>query len=170
MIRLQERRIERNKRFFKNQRVSVVQEGEPFRGPLRPRPVTKAFSRRANHQFTLVVLINITCSTLLLNKVLHYVVAFCNWLIILSARPVPIATDSSGFSAIVTGTTISSDNQSFKLFKSAPPPVIIMPWSTMSPLSSGGQFSNVRRMPSSILSNDGLIALYISVEIGRAHV
>src|SRR5699024_10398338 len=26
-------------------------------GPLRPRPVTKAFSRRANHQFTLVVLI-----------------------------------------------------------------------------------------------------------------
>src|SRR5699024_12330162 len=57
MIRLQERRIERNKRFFKNQRVSVVRKGEPFRGPLRPRPVTKAFSRRANHQFTLVVLI-----------------------------------------------------------------------------------------------------------------
>src|SRR5699024_10518480 len=57
MIRLQERRIERNKRFFKNQRVSVVRKGEPFRGPFRPRPVTKAFSRRANHQFTLVVLI-----------------------------------------------------------------------------------------------------------------
>src|SRR5699024_7922892 len=57
MIRLQERRIERNKRFFKNQRVSVVRKGEPFRGPLRPRPVTKAFSRRANHQFTPGVLI-----------------------------------------------------------------------------------------------------------------
>src|SRR5699024_12125531 len=57
MIRLQERRIERNKRFFKNESVSVVRKREPFRGPLRPRPVTKAFSRRANHQFTLVVLI-----------------------------------------------------------------------------------------------------------------
>jgi len=34
-----------------------VQEGGPFGGPLRPRPVKEAFSRRANHQFTLVVLI-----------------------------------------------------------------------------------------------------------------
>ena len=32
-------------------------KGKPFSGPFRPRPVTEAFSRRANHQFTLVVLI-----------------------------------------------------------------------------------------------------------------
>jgi hypothetical protein len=37
--------------------VNVVQKGNPFSGPLRPRPVREAFSRRANHQFTLVVLI-----------------------------------------------------------------------------------------------------------------
>ncbi|WP_299632706.1 hypothetical protein, partial [uncultured Virgibacillus sp.] len=37
--------------------MNVVQMGDPFGGPLRPRSVTKAFSRRANHQFTLVVLI-----------------------------------------------------------------------------------------------------------------
>ncbi|MCD8501670.1 MAG: hypothetical protein LRY71_08350, partial [Bacillaceae bacterium] len=30
--------------------------GKPFGGPFRPWPVIKAFSRRANHQFTLVVL------------------------------------------------------------------------------------------------------------------
>jgi len=35
----------------------VVQKGNLFSGPLRPRPVREAFSRRANHQFTLVVLI-----------------------------------------------------------------------------------------------------------------
>src|SRR5699024_7306838 len=68
MIRLQERRIERNKRFFKNQRVSVVRKGEPFRGPFRPRPVTKAFSRRANHQFTLVVLILNSFPSKIINK------------------------------------------------------------------------------------------------------
>jgi len=34
-----------------------VQEGNPFGGPFRPRPAREAFSRRANHQFTLVVLI-----------------------------------------------------------------------------------------------------------------
>ncbi len=35
----------------------MVQKGNPFSWPLRPRPVREAFSRRANHQFTLVVLI-----------------------------------------------------------------------------------------------------------------
>ncbi len=36
----------------------MVQKGKPFSGPFRPRPVIEAFSRRANHQFTLVVLIS----------------------------------------------------------------------------------------------------------------
>jgi len=38
----------------------VVQKGNLFSGPLRPRPVREAFSRRTNHQFTLVVLIYLT--------------------------------------------------------------------------------------------------------------
>ena len=35
----------------------MVHKGKPFSGPFRPRPVREAFSRRTNHQFTLVVLI-----------------------------------------------------------------------------------------------------------------
>jgi len=35
----------------------VVRKGKPFSRPFRPRPVKEAFSRRTNHQFTLVVLI-----------------------------------------------------------------------------------------------------------------
>ncbi|MED2938492.1 hypothetical protein P4345_14420, partial [Cytobacillus horneckiae] len=51
---------EKNKKKSRNS-LELVSEcgakGKPFSGPLRPRPVREAFSRRANHQFTLVVLI-----------------------------------------------------------------------------------------------------------------
>lgn len=36
-----------------------MHKGNSFSGPFRPRPVIEAYSRRANHQFTLVVLIEI---------------------------------------------------------------------------------------------------------------
>jgi hypothetical protein len=39
--------------------VNVVHKGNSLSGPFRPRPVREAFSRRANHQFTLVVLITV---------------------------------------------------------------------------------------------------------------
>ena len=52
--------------------------------------------------------------------------------------PVPSATQVKGDSAIKTGTFSCSSKTSPKPVSKAPPPVRIMPFSTMSPTSSGG--------------------------------
>jgi len=58
--------------------VNVVQKGNPFSGPIRPRPVREAFSRRANHQFILVVLI-LGILTIIVSSLFFYTQIF-NWI------------------------------------------------------------------------------------------
>ncbi|MNN62833.1 hypothetical protein D3C81_1781650 [compost metagenome] len=82
-----------------------------------------------------------------------------------NALPVPIATQSSGFSATITGIPVSLANSLSRLRSSAPPPVNTIPRSIMSAANSGGHFSSVTFTASTIAPTVSLSASEISSDV-----
>jgi hypothetical protein len=77
--------------------------------------------------------------------------------------PVPNTTQVNGFSARKTGTPVSLEIKYSKPRSRHPPPVRIIPRSTISAESSGGVFSRTRFTPSNIWSVGSLRAFLISL-------
>src|SRR5690625_3956717 len=79
--------------------------------------------------------------------------------------PVPIATQSNGFSATKTGISVSSLITVLKFFNNAPPPESTIPLSIISADNSGGVFSNVTFIASTIFSTSSSRAVVISLDV-----
>ncbi|MNV56410.1 hypothetical protein D3C71_1486930 [compost metagenome] len=77
----------------------------------------------------------------------------------------PTATQSSGFSATMTGMPVSRARSLSRLRSSAPPPVSTMPRSIMSAASSGGHFSRVTLTASIMAFTVSFSASEISSEV-----
>ncbi|MNI72475.1 hypothetical protein D3C73_1284200 [compost metagenome] len=82
-----------------------------------------------------------------------------------NALPVPTATQSSGFSATITGIPVSRANSLSRLRSNAPPPVNTMPRSIISAANSGGHFSRVTLTASTIAPTVSLSASEISSDV-----
>src|SRR6185503_6358011 len=82
-------------------------------------------------------------------------------------RPAPRTTHVSGSSSTWIGSPVSCASRMSSPRISAPPPVMIMPRSTMSLASSGGVISSARRTASTIACTGSWIASRISLECTR---
>src|SRR5699024_1700393 len=76
-----------------------------------------------------------------------------------------IATQSNVFSATKTGISVSSLITALKFFNNAPPPERTIPLSIISADNSGGVFSNVTFIASTIFSTSSSKAVVISLDV-----
>src|SRR5688500_2396968 len=90
---------------------------------------------------------------------------FRNWPKFSSAMPVPTATEFSAFSATWHGMPVTWVSSLSRFRSSAPPPVMTIPLSMMSELSSGGVCSSTLRTAVMIAWSGCSIASVISVEV-----